>query len=201
MADLLVMACFKRTQQELELHINEKQALASYWALVLFENAAPAFCANMRYTRVYANKRIDNTVAISVGHKNSGKSWRLTKLAQKRAEAARFNGWICSQEYIYTKDNDLSDPPSRDDAAVFRRNAYKRGPTIMVHVELDDAVRDTAFLFEVVIHGMQDMTHTNKQTRTKQHANKELTTTGTRTLTRRARRTRPRQDQRRSDDA
>ena len=76
MADLLVMACFKRTQQELELHINEKQALASYWALVLFENAAPAFCANMRYTRVYANKRIDNTVAISVGHKNSGKSWR-----------------------------------------------------------------------------------------------------------------------------
>ena len=110
----------KWTQQELALHINEKEALTSYWALVLFGNVTPTFCANMRYTRVYANERIDNTVAISVGHKNSGKSWRLTKLAQKRAEAARFNGWICSQEYIYTKDNDLSDPLSRDDVELFR---------------------------------------------------------------------------------
>jgi hypothetical protein len=63
--------------------------------------------------------RIDNTAAISVGHKNSGKSWRLTKLAQKRAEAVRFNGWICSQEYIYTKDGDLSDPLSRGDVELF----------------------------------------------------------------------------------
>ena len=142
----------KWTQHELALHINEKEALTSYWALVLFGNVTPTFCANMRFTRVYVNERIDNTVAISVGHKNSGKSWRLTKLAQKRAEAARFNGWICSQEYIYTKDNDLSDPLSRDDVDLFRRNAYKRGLTIMIHVELDDAVRDTSFLFEVVSH-------------------------------------------------
>ena len=155
----------------------------------------------MRYTRVYANERIDNTVAISVGHKNSGKSWRLTKLAQKRAEAARPDGWICSQEYIYTKDNDLSDPLSCDGVARFRRNAYKRGLTIMIHVELDDAVRDTSFFFEVVSHNTQDMTRTYKQTRIKRHANTQLTTTGTPTLTRRARRTRPRQDQRRSDDA
>ena len=142
----------KWTKQELALHINEKEALASYWALVLFGNVTPTFCANMRYTRVYANERIDNTVAISVGHKNSAKSWRLTKLAQKRAEAARFNGWICSQEYIYTKDNDLSDPLSRDDVETFRRNAYKRGLTVMIHVELDEAIRDTSFLFEVVGH-------------------------------------------------
>ena len=81
----------------------------------------------MRFTRVYSNGRIDNTVAISVAHKNSGKSWRLTKLAQKRAEASRFNGWTCAQEYIYTKDNDLSDPLSRNDAKLLRQNAYKRG--------------------------------------------------------------------------
>ena len=155
----------KWTQQELALHINEKEALTSYWALVLFGNVTPTFCANMRYTRVYANERIDNTVAISVGHKNSGKSWRLTKLAQKRAEAARFNGWICSQEYIYTKDNDLSDPLSRDDVELFRRNAYKRGLTIMIHVELDETVRDTSFLFEVVSHD----TH-NAKTRQTTHA-------------------------------
>ena len=192
----------KWTQQELELHINEKEALASYWALVLFGNVTPAFCANMRYTRVYANERIDNTVAISVGHKNSGKSWRLTKLAQKRAEAARFNGWICSQEYIYTKDNDLSDPLSRDDVELFRRNAYKRGLTIMIHVELDDTVRDTSFLFEVVSRDTQDTTHTDKQTRIDKHTNTKLTKpTHPPTPTRRARHTRPRQDQRRSDDA
>ena len=64
----------KWTQQELALHINEKETLASYWVLVLFGNVTPAFCANMRYTRVYANERIGNTVAISVAHKNSGKS-------------------------------------------------------------------------------------------------------------------------------
>ena len=103
----------------------------------------------MRFTRVYSNERIDNTVAISVAHKNSGKSWRLTKLAQKRAEASRFNGWICAQEYIYTKDNDLSDPLSRNNVSLFRRNAYKRGLTVMINVELDETIRDTSFLFEV----------------------------------------------------
>ena len=154
----------------------------------------------MRYTRVYANERIDNTVAISVGHKNSGKSWRLTKLAQKRAEAARFNGWICTQEYIYTKDNDLSDPLSRDDAALFRRNVYKRGLMIMIHVELDDEVRDTLFLFEVVGHDIQNTAHADKRTRTKQHTNTKLAN-NTPTLTRRARHARPRQDQHHSDDA
>ena len=95
------------------------------------------------------------------GHiKNSGKSWRLTKLAQKRAEASRFSGWICAQEHIYTKDNDLSDPLPRDDVALFRRNAYKRGLTVMVHVELDEAVRATSFLFEV------NTRHTSQHTRT-----------------------------------
>ena len=39
------------------------------------------------------------------------------------------------------------------------------------------------------------MTQTDKQTRTKQHANTIIITIGTPTLTRRARRTRPRQDQ------
>ena len=112
----------KCAQQERTLHIDEKEALTSYWALVLFGNVAPTFCANMRYTRVYANERIDSTVAILVAHRNSGKSLRLTKLALKRAEAAKFNGWICSQEYIYTKDNDLSDPLSRGDIELFRRN-------------------------------------------------------------------------------
>ena len=82
----------KWTPQEPTLHINEKESLVSYWALVLFGDVTPTFCANMRFTRVYSNERIDNTVAISVAHKNSGKSWRLTKLAQKRAEASRFNG-------------------------------------------------------------------------------------------------------------
>ena len=71
----------KWTSQELTLHINEKESLVSYWELVLFGNATPTFCANMRFTRVYSNERIDNTVAISVAHKNSGKSWRLAKLA------------------------------------------------------------------------------------------------------------------------
>ena len=36
-------------------------------------------------------------------------------------------------EYIYTKDNDLSDPLSRGDVALFRRNAYKRGLAIMIN--------------------------------------------------------------------
>ena len=75
----------KWTSQELTIHINEKESLVSYWELVLFGNVTPTFCANMRFTRVYSNERIDNTVAISVAHKNSGKSWRLSKLAQKRA--------------------------------------------------------------------------------------------------------------------
>ena len=70
----------------------------------------------------------------------------------------------------------------------------------MIHVELDDAVLDMSFLVEVVSHDTQDTTRTDKQTRIKKHANTKLTTTGTPTLTRRARRTRPRQDQRRSDD-
>ena len=111
----------KWTPQEPTLHINEKESLVPYWTLlVLFGDATPTFCANMRFTRVYSNERINNTVAISVAHKNSDKSWRLTKLAQKRAEASRFNGRICVQEYIYTKDNDLSDPLSRNDAKLFR---------------------------------------------------------------------------------
>jgi len=153
----------KWTPQELTLHINEKESLVSYWALVLFGDVTPTFCANMRFTRVYSNERIDNTVAISVAHKNSGKSWRLTKLAQKRAEASRFNGWICAQEYIYTKDNDLSDPLSRDDVSLFRRNAYKRGLTVMINVELDETIRDTSFLFEVNTRRTKHHAHTPRR--------------------------------------
>ena len=142
------------------MHINEKESLVSYLALVIFGDATPTFCANMRFTRVYSNERIDNTAAISVAHKNSGKSWRLAKLAQKRAEASRFNGWICAQEYIYTKDNDLTDPLSRDDVALFRRNAHKRGLAVVANAELDKAVRDMSFLFEV------NTRHTSQHTRT-----------------------------------
>jgi hypothetical protein len=114
---------------------------------------------------VHSNERIDNTVAISVAYKNSGKSWKkLTATAKKRAEAARFNGWVCAQEYINTKDNDLSDPLSRDVMVLFRQNAYRRGLTIMIHIELDKAVRDTSFHFEVTPHINTQRKHTTTET-------------------------------------
>jgi hypothetical protein len=62
----------------------------SYWALVLFGNATPTLCTNMRFTRVYSNERIDNTVAISVAHKNSGKSWRLKKTRTEKSRGIAF---------------------------------------------------------------------------------------------------------------
>ena len=93
----------------------------------------------------------------------------------------------------------MPDPLSRDDVELFRRNAYKRGLAIMINVALDDTVRDTSFLFEVVNHDIHNTKHVEQHTRITQHANTRLTI-DTPTLTRRARRTRPRQDQRRPDD-
>jgi len=53
------------TAKELALHINIKEALASWWAMVLFGELTPTFCASLRTSRTYSNERIDNKVAIA----------------------------------------------------------------------------------------------------------------------------------------
>ena len=65
------------TAKELALHINIKEALASWWAMVLFSELTPTFCASLRTSRTYSNERIDNTVAIAAAAKNSAKEWMM----------------------------------------------------------------------------------------------------------------------------
>ena len=80
---------------------------------------------------------------------------------------------------------------SRDGVALFRRNAHKRGLTIMAHAELGDLIRDTPFLFEVVGHGTRNATHIRKPTRTQQPTDTQNTNEPPPAPTRRSRRARP----------
>ena len=134
---------------ELALHINIKEALTSWWAMVIFGELTPTFCASLRTSRTYSNERIDNTVAISAAAKNSAKEWMMQQIVAKRAEAQRVTGWTYSQQYIASKLNDLADPLSRGRLDIFMENARRRGLTTFIPVEVDDVLRDTSFLFKV----------------------------------------------------
>jgi hypothetical protein len=137
------------TAKELALHINIKEALASWWAMVIFGELTPTFCASLRTSRTYPNERIDNTVAIAAAAKNSAKEWMMQQIVAKRAEAQRATGWTYSQQYIASKLNDLADPLSRGRLDSFMENARKRGLTTFIPVDVDEVLRDTSFLFKV----------------------------------------------------
>ena len=139
------------TAKELSLHINIKEALTSWWAMVIFGELTPTFCASLRTSRTYSNEHIDNTVAIAAAAKNSAKEWMMQQIVAKRAEAQRATGWTYSQQYIASKLNDLADPLSRGKLSIFMENARKRGLTTFIPVDVDDVLRDTSFLFEVTI--------------------------------------------------
>ena len=137
------------TAKELALHINIKEALTSWWSMVIFGELTPSFCASLRTPRTYSNEHIDNTVAIAAAAKNSAKEWMMQQIVAKRAEAQRVTGWTYSQQYIASGLNDLADPLSRGKLSIFMENARKRGLTPFIPVDVDDVLRDTSFLFKV----------------------------------------------------
>ena len=137
------------TKEELALHINVEEALASVWAMVIFGELTPTFCASLRTSRTFSNERIDNTVAIAAAAKNSAKEWMMQQIVAKRAEAQRVTGWTYNQQYIASKLNDLADPLSRGRLGIFMENARKRAPPTFIPVDVGEVSRATSFLLKV----------------------------------------------------
>ena len=146
---LVVYVYGKWTARELALHINIKEALTSWWVMVIFGELTSTFCARLPTSRTYSNEHIDNTVAIAAAAKNSAKEWMMQQIVANRAEAQRVTGWTYSQQYIASKLNDLADPLSRGRLGIFMENARKRGLTTFIPVNVDEVLRDTSFLFKV----------------------------------------------------
>ena len=138
------------TAKEMALHINIKEALTSWWAMVIFGELTPTFCASLRTSRTYPNERIDNTVAIAAAAKNSAKEWMMQQIVAKRAEAHRVTGWTYSQQAVHSLKNKRSCRPTiQGTARHLHGNARKRGLTTFIPINADEVLRDTSFLFKV----------------------------------------------------